>query len=147
MSQAVARAVAYLEQAQADDGSFSASSGPGVTAIVTTALLRSGRTPQDPVVARSLTYLEKFRHDNGGIFQDGSNHKNYETSIAIVCFKEANRDGKYSDLLAAAENFCWMRFTRSGGAKTTPPSRKRSNLSHAARTWRTNTPRLRSPPR
>jgi squalene-hopene/tetraprenyl-beta-curcumene cyclase len=105
MAQAIARAVAYFEQAQADDGSFSASSGPGVTAIVATALLRSGRTPQDPVVARALEYLEKFRHDNGGIYQEGSNHKNYETSIAILCFREANRDGNYNDLLAAAEKF------------------------------------------
>jgi squalene-hopene/tetraprenyl-beta-curcumene cyclase len=105
LGDAVAKAVSYFEQAQADDGSWSASSGPGVTAIVATALMRSGRTPQDPVVARALAYLEKFRHDNGGIFRDGSNHKNYETSIAMVTFKEANKDGKYDDLIAAAEKF------------------------------------------
>ena len=39
LNQAVSRAVSYFEQAQADDGSWSASSGPGVTAIVATALL------------------------------------------------------------------------------------------------------------
>ena len=102
---AVTNAVNYFEQAQADDGSFSASSGPGVTALVATALLRSGRTPQDPVVARTLAYLEKFRHDDGGVYQNGSRYKNYETSLAIVGFKEANQDGKYDELLVGAEKF------------------------------------------
>ncbi len=105
LQQAIEQGASYFKNAQADDGSFSASSGPGVTAIVATALLRSGRTPDDPVVARSLTYLEQFRHENGGIFREGSNHKNYETSLAIVCFKEANKNGKYDELLAAAEKF------------------------------------------
>jgi squalene-hopene/tetraprenyl-beta-curcumene cyclase len=97
--------VDYLRQAQADDGSYSASAGPGVTAIATTALLRSGLTPSDPVVAKSLNYLESFVHDDGGIYGEGSRYKNYETSLAIVSFKEANKDKKYDKLLAAAEKF------------------------------------------
>ena len=40
LDRAVSAAVDFLEQAQADDGSFSAASGPGITAIVATALLR-----------------------------------------------------------------------------------------------------------
>jgi squalene-hopene/tetraprenyl-beta-curcumene cyclase len=105
LSQAVSRGVDFLQQAQADDGSFSASSGPGVTAIVTTALLRSGRTAKDPLVSRSLAYLEKHRHDDGGIYQEGSRYKNYETSLSIVCFQLANEGGRYDDLLAGAERF------------------------------------------
>lgn len=99
------RGVGYLRHAQADDGSYSAASGPGITAIVATALLRSGLTPSDPTVARSLKYLEQFVHDDGGLYGEGSRYKNYETSLAIVCFKEANKNGKYNDLLAAAEKF------------------------------------------
>jgi squalene-hopene/tetraprenyl-beta-curcumene cyclase len=105
LNQSVARAVAMLRHAQADDGSFTASSGPGVTAIVATALLRSGLTPADPTVARSLKYLEQHLHDDGGIYAEGSRYKNYETSLSIVCFQEANRDGKYDGLLAGAEKF------------------------------------------
>jgi squalene-hopene/tetraprenyl-beta-curcumene cyclase len=105
LDQAVSRAVAYFEQAQADDGSFSAGSGPGITAIVGSALLRSGRGVNDPVVARALKYLEGHQHDDGGIYQDGSRYKNYETSLSIVCFNEANKDGRYNDLLAKAEKF------------------------------------------
>jgi squalene-hopene/tetraprenyl-beta-curcumene cyclase len=105
--EAVARAMAYFEQAQADDGSFSASStsGPGVTAIVTSALLRTGRTVNDPVVARALRYLEGHLHEDGGIYLDGSRYKNYETSLSIVCFQDANQDGRYNELLADAEKF------------------------------------------
>ncbi len=105
IAQAVNRAADFLKQAQADDGSFSAASGTGVTAIVTAALLRSGRTANDPVVARALKYLEGNRHDDGGVYQKGSNHKNYETCLAIIAFQQANRDRSYDKLLADAEKF------------------------------------------
>jgi squalene-hopene/tetraprenyl-beta-curcumene cyclase len=102
---AISKAIGFLEQSQADDGSFSASSGPGITAIVASALLRNGRTVNDPVVADALKYLEGHLHDDGGIYQEGSRYKNYETSLSIVCFKLANKDGRYDDLLAGAEKF------------------------------------------
>jgi Squalene-hopene cyclase C-terminal domain len=105
IAQAINRAADFLKQAQADDGSFSAASGTGVTAIVAAGLLRSGRTADDPVVSRALKYLEGNRHDDGGIYQKGSNHKNYETCLAIIAFQEANRDHRYNKLLAAAEKF------------------------------------------
>jgi squalene-hopene/tetraprenyl-beta-curcumene cyclase len=104
-NQTAIRGVDFLRQAQADDGSYSAASGPGITAIVATALMRSGLSPSDPTVAKSLKYLEQFVHDDGGVYGKGSRYKNYETSIAMVCFKEANKDGKYDKLLANAEKF------------------------------------------
>ena len=105
LSGAISKAIGFLEQAQADDGSFSAASGPGITAIVASALLRNGRSVNDPVVADALKYLEAHRHDDGGIYQEGSRYKNYETSLSIVAFKLANKDGRYNDLLAGAEKF------------------------------------------
>ena len=44
-------------------------------------------------------------HEDGGIYQKGSNHKNYETCLAIVCFHEANKNHHYDKLLANAEKF------------------------------------------
>jgi squalene-hopene/tetraprenyl-beta-curcumene cyclase len=67
--------------------------------------MSNGRTANDPVVARALKYLKQHVHDDGGIYQAGSRYKNYETSLAIVCFERANRDGGYDDLLAGAEKF------------------------------------------
>ena len=104
--QIVDRGVNYLlTKGQAADGSFSNQTGAGVTAICTTALLRSGRTPSDPAVGKSLKYLEGLVKSDGGVYRDGSTHKNYETSLAIVCFSEANQGGRYDKLIKSAEKF------------------------------------------
>ena len=97
--------IAFLESRQAEDGSYSSHAGTGVTSLVTTALLRNGRTPQDPSIAKSLAFLEKHVRKDGGIHQDGSLHRNYETCLAVFCFSAANRDGRYDALLKRAETF------------------------------------------
>ena len=101
----VSRAVGFLRTIQAKDGSFNAAAGPGVTALVTTSLLRSGRTPSDPTVAASLKYLKSFVQDDGGIYTKGSTHKNYETCLTVLCFSEANKDGRYDKVIKKAERF------------------------------------------
>jgi squalene-hopene/tetraprenyl-beta-curcumene cyclase len=100
-----AKGIAYLRTAQADDGSFSAEAGPGVTAIAAAGLLASGVDASDPVVAKALAYLEKFVHEDGGVYPDGSTHKNYETCVAIMAFHAANKGDKYDDLLKKSEAF------------------------------------------
>jgi squalene-hopene/tetraprenyl-beta-curcumene cyclase len=105
INDAINRAADFLKQAQGGDGSFSSASGPGVTAIVAASLLRSGRTVNDPVVAKALKFLESNVHEDGGIYQQGGNHKNYETCLAIMAFSEANADKRYDKLLADAEKF------------------------------------------
>jgi squalene-hopene/tetraprenyl-beta-curcumene cyclase len=103
---AVDRAIDFLQnKAQASDGSYSAASGPGVTAVVTTAILRHGRSPNDPMVAKSLKYLEGFIQPDGAISLPDSQYRNYETSLALVCFAEANRNGQYDNLIKNAEKF------------------------------------------
>ena len=113
----VDKAVRYLTtQAQAEDGSYSSQAGIGPTALVTAALLQHGRGPSDPAVAKSLTYLEGFVQGDGGIYTPGTFYKNYETCLAIVCFKEANRDGRYDKLLERAEAFVkGIQFDESEG--------------------------------
>ncbi len=68
-------------------------------------MLKHGRSPNDPAVAKSLKYLEKFVQRDGGIYSNGSPYQNYETSLAIQCFAAANADGRYKNLLANAEKF------------------------------------------
>jgi len=104
--QTVSKAINFLKaKGQAEDGSFSGFAGPGITALVTTAILRHGRTPDDPFVARSLKYLGKFARPDGGIHQEGTLYRNYETCLAILCFTEANADGRYDDVLRKADAF------------------------------------------
>ncbi len=104
--QSVTKAIDYLRtHGQAADGSYSAQAGPAITAIVTTAVLKHGRSPDDPLVAKSLKYLEGFVNQDGGVYPKDSKLQNYETSIALICFAAANREGRYDKLLAGAEKF------------------------------------------
>ncbi len=105
-SQAVDRAIKFLVgKAQAADGSYSAQSGPGVTAVVVAGILRHGRSADDPALTKSLKYLEGFVQPDGGIYAKDTFYKNYETSLALVCFTEANRDGRYDKLIKNAGKF------------------------------------------
>jgi squalene-hopene/tetraprenyl-beta-curcumene cyclase len=105
--QAVTKGIDYLRtKGQAADGSYSAASDPiGITALVTTAILRNGRSPQDPLVAKSLKYLEKFVQPDGGIYRPESGNKNYESCLAIACFAAANHDGQYDEMLKKADHY------------------------------------------
>lgn len=104
--QAVQKGIDYLRvKGQSADGSFSATAGPGITAIVAMSVMRNGRSPDDPLVAKSLKYLEKFVQPDGGIYDPKSRISNYETCLGMICFAEANRDGRYTTLLKNAEKF------------------------------------------
>src|SRR3989304_3716614 len=105
-SQAVDRAIQFLlSKGQSPDGAFTPEAGPGVTAVVAAGILRHGRGAHDPAVAKSLKYLEGFVQADGGIYAQDSFYKNYETSLALMCFVEANRDGRYDKLIKNAERF------------------------------------------
>ncbi|MEY4180330.1 MAG: hypothetical protein RLY70_3904 [Planctomycetota bacterium] len=115
--QMVEKAIGYLRTSgQLSDGSYASPIGPGVTSLVTTALLRHGRSPDDPMVARSLKYLEAFVQDDGSIAKQGSRLPNYETCLAVMCFSEANRNGRYADLLKKADAYLkGQQFTEARG--------------------------------
>jgi squalene-hopene/tetraprenyl-beta-curcumene cyclase len=101
----VSKGIAFLLSAQAADGSWSRQSGPAVTALAASALMRHGRTPSDPAVAKALKYLEGFVQPTGGIHHPESMYRNYETCLAVMCFQAANGDGRYSKELKRAEKF------------------------------------------
>lgn len=119
----VARAITFLEGRQSPEGAFSAEVGPGVTALVTAGLLRSGRSPDDPLVARSLDYLKTMVQPTGGIHRPDSRYRNYETCLAVLAFSEANQDGRYSEILAAAEKFLkGIQWTAGQGIESSDPA-------------------------
>jgi squalene-hopene/tetraprenyl-beta-curcumene cyclase len=98
------KAVAYLRTRQNDDGSFSPRlGGPGISALVAAGLIRNGVSPSDPLVARTLGYLEKKVHKDGGIYDQGL--ANYTTSVALLAFQEANVNGKYDTVIKEAAKF------------------------------------------
>lgn len=101
----VDKGAAFLAKSQAADGSFSSETGTGVTSLVATALLKNGKTADDPMVAKALEYLAQYVQEDGGIYKPGSTHRNYETCLAVVAFHEANKGGKYDDLIKNAEKY------------------------------------------
>ena len=103
----VKRAIDYLLQKGLDrkDGSYSKQLGPAVTAMCTTALLKNGVKVTDPHVQKSLVYLKSFVRDDGGVYAPKSNLRNYETSVAVMCFAAANVDGKYDKIIEEAIGF------------------------------------------
>ncbi len=100
-----AKAVSFLKTTQKEDGSWTTANAPGISGLIVTGLLRSGVPADDPVAAAGLKYLAGFVQPDGGIYYIKSNHRNYETCIAVLAFTEANKDGKYKSLLAAADKY------------------------------------------
>ena len=101
----VSRGIEFLNAGQDKDGSFNKKYGIGLTALAVTALLRHGRTVQDPHVAAGLKFVEGSIQPDGGIYSQGSPFKNYETALGVLCLSEANRDHRYDKQIAAADKF------------------------------------------
>lgn len=104
--QVVTKSVSFLKaEGQAEDGSFSGKAGTGPTSLVVAGLLSVGQTANDPIVAKALKFLESNVREDGGIYAENSRHKNYETSIAVVCLSKANNDGRFDAILKKADKF------------------------------------------
>jgi hypothetical protein len=98
------KAIAYLRKTQKEDGSFSPQrAGPGISALAAAALLRAGVSPEDPLVAKTLTYLESKVQKDGSVSDKFL--ANYTTSVAVMAFSEANKGGKYDAVIKDATKF------------------------------------------
>ena len=98
-------ALRFLDSRQNKDGSWTHGTAVGITALVTNAMLRSGRSPEHPVVAAGLRHLQSHVRPDGGIYAPGSLHRNYETCIALMAFAEAGADGRYDAQIRQARSF------------------------------------------
>jgi squalene-hopene/tetraprenyl-beta-curcumene cyclase len=100
----LAKGMDFLKSRQTDEGAFAPKiAGPGVTALVTAALLRNGVSPKEPIVAKALEYLEKQVQPDGGVYNKIL--ANYTTSVALMAFQEANKNGKYDGIIKKAGKF------------------------------------------
>ncbi len=104
----IQKAVSYLRKAQAEDGSWSSKSSPGITGIIITGLLKTGTLPKDdPMIAKGLKYIE-------GLINTKSGHiagidprvqlQNYVTSVNVMALSAANNDS-YKAVVSNAAKF------------------------------------------
>jgi squalene-hopene/tetraprenyl-beta-curcumene cyclase len=96
-------AVGYLKTAQADDGSWSNSTHPGITGVVLTGLFRSGKvTADDTMGVRGLKFVEAMADTKEGHLAGvGQRHKSYLTSVNLLALKGSG-SRKYDPVIAGA---------------------------------------------
>ncbi len=101
------RGIEFLKsRGQADNGSFSGESGVAITALCVDAILEHRPAAvNEPSIKKALEFIEARIRGDGGIYTEGSSHKNYETCVAVSALISANRDGKYDSVLDRAEVF------------------------------------------
>jgi squalene-hopene/tetraprenyl-beta-curcumene cyclase len=108
-NRAVDRAVAYLKRTQAEDGSWSGSRSPGVTGVVVTGLLGSGKVrPDEPVAAKALGYIESLVNSEHGHIAGKDPRpqlQNYVTSVNVMALAAANRANRYQKVIGDAAEF------------------------------------------
>ncbi len=106
LAEVAAKGIEFLQtKGQAADGTFTKQIGIGITALAATAMLKHGRSPDDPAVAKALAAVVASVQPTGGIHNPSGRMKTYETCVAVVCLVEANRGGKYDEILKNADKF------------------------------------------
>ena len=69
------KATQFLEVTQNADGSWTSSDAVGITGLVTTSLIMSGRATDDPMVKKGLDLLIASQQASGGIHASASRHR------------------------------------------------------------------------
>ncbi len=104
----VDKGLGYLRKAQEADGSWAGQKSPGITGIVLTGALESGRlAADDPMAEKALKYIESLINPKAGHIAGNSPRvqlQNYVTCVNIMALKAAKRDS-YKKVIADAAKF------------------------------------------
>jgi squalene-hopene/tetraprenyl-beta-curcumene cyclase len=104
------KAIAFLKSTQNADGSWGTPPrNAGVTGVVVTGLLQTGKlTPDDPMVAKALKYIESLVNPQAGHIagkDPALGLQNYVTSVNVMALQAANKADKYKAVIGDAVNF------------------------------------------
>src|SRR5262249_29881105 len=104
----VDRAIAYLRSTQGEDGSWSGKQSPGVTGVVLTGLLKTGKlTSKDPMIEKGLKYVESLINPEKGHIAGKDPRiglQNYVTCVNVMALVAADRDS-YKKVVKDATKF------------------------------------------
>jgi len=100
-NRAIRRAVAYLIEAQAADGSWG-DGNVGITALCANALLTAGKTIKDPAVRKAVDLIAGHQQEDGGIYDVGL--RTYTTSLAVMVLAKADPKA-HADVLEKAKAY------------------------------------------
>jgi squalene-hopene/tetraprenyl-beta-curcumene cyclase len=103
----VDKGIAFLRKSQSADGSFSGERNIGITGLVLTGVLNTGKVPvDDPMVQKALAFIEKqVDPQTGHLAGKSRGLKNYITAVNMMALAAANKDGKYNDILKNSSKF------------------------------------------
>ena len=114
------KGIQFLEVTQAADGSWTSPQSVGITGLVTTSLLMSGKTVDDSFVRKGLEFIVASQQSTGGIHAAASRHQNYETCISMLALTEANQDGRFDSVIKKGEQFLrGLQWDEGEGIETT----------------------------
>ncbi len=105
----VQKGIDFLKTTQEDNGGWSTKRSPGITGIVVTGLLKTGKvTPRTPMVAKGLDYIESLVNEKAGHIAGADPRvqlQNYVTCVNVMALVQANRGGKYKAVIGDAVKF------------------------------------------
>ncbi|HEX3152253.1 MAG TPA: prenyltransferase/squalene oxidase repeat-containing protein [Gemmataceae bacterium] len=106
----VDKAIAFLKTSQNADGSWGAPPrNRGVTGVIVTGMLQTGKvTPDDPMVAKALKFIESLIDTKAGHIagKDAAmGLQNYVTAINVMALQAANKPEKYKAVVGDAVKF------------------------------------------
>jgi squalene-hopene/tetraprenyl-beta-curcumene cyclase len=104
----VDKAVNYFRKTQARDGSWGSKQSPGITGIVVTGLLRTGKvSSKDPMIDKALKYIESLIEPRSGHIAGKGAHvklQNYVTAVNVLALVAAERPA-YKAVIKDASKF------------------------------------------
>ncbi len=101
---AIDRAIAYLRQAQNDDGSWSPKYGPAITGLIISGMVRHPEIGRDdPAVRQAIEYILKFVKDDGAIYDRVL--PNYNTSLSLMGLGQFGGDEDLAPVIDAAQQY------------------------------------------
>lgn len=115
------KAITWLKSQQEGNGGWSTSRSPGITAIVTTGLIRGGNlAPTDPMVSKSISYIEGLVNPQAGHIA-GKDPKiglqNYVTSVNVMALSAAGKDSHKKVIQNAAAFLRKLQWDEEEGKK------------------------------